>query len=572
MPQTLSKPFPASRLKAMDFGSLDGESDRLIREELCICKIKPIRDFLQDRTSILLGERGAGKSAVFQLLATKGLSFQGLDDQTDFVALINGSIEYKSFDASVERMVKSSSGEDRHRHRIVWELFLLHYLRNELKALGDLPKELNNSIEFLEKSFHIPAEKPSLFDVIINTKKKFGVKVDTSVGTGLPTFDAYVQVSPNEERSDQSGEALATLELYTFKRLANEFLQSRKSRVYLLIDRLDEFVIRDEYTTQKNSLEALLATVRSYQDFPQIRIKVALRADLFRKLDLRELGADKVMSYVTRLEWRPADIREFLAKRILRNMFALYGISWARVQVGGQTLRIDNHGRIELEAPHTTFVRDIGRSLLASVRRFGRSIFGKRDELISFNDQINHFLISRMFEGVATHTNGNGNRTKMDLVSYLETHFCLNTGESTPRIMLMYLAECHKIAHDNYEVGPPATQSAPPIISSDSAADAYESFKKLFHTAVCLESKMPQQCEAFLKRFGSGRCTALEISQELRIPADRELDEFLAILNHLGVITCENKNLPLQERHYSLPILFRSTMLVNRPDPEIMSF
>lgn len=554
LPDVLHKPFEAKQLHQFDFGGLEGESDSLIHEDLCVCKIRPIRNFLSDHTCILLGERGTGKSAIFQLLANGKLVLGEPSSGRAKVVLIQGAVEYKSFEASIERTVKSPSADDRHRYRIVWELLLLHYIRRVLEEYGDLPTDLADNIEFLKKSFGIPMDKPSLLEVVVNSKKRFGVKLDTSIASGLPTLEGYVQIGPDGPQPTHE-EPLASLELYSFKQKANAFFRDKRIRLYLLLDRLDEFVIREEYNIQKTTLEALLATERSYQEFPNMRIKIALRADLYRKLDITEFGADKMSSRITKLEWRKDDIREFIAKRILINFLKIHAVDNVRVPLDGKVYRIDRTGRITLE-PTDKSLRGRGTALLNGFLNW----FRKDKESLSFNDQINRSIIACFFDAFASHLNGYGAKARLELFHYLDSHFCLNTKQSTPRIMLMFLNECIKVAIDEVELGPPhCTAIAPPILKTDMFLYAYQNFKRNYLEAMAQESKIEPLFRLFLNKFGHGRgrCTAAEISTELNILQGRELDEFLAIMNHLGVISCIDKHKPAEQRKYDLPLLFR---------------
>jgi len=53
LPQRLG----ANNLEQFTFGNPDAAHDKLIKDAMCVCKIRPIQEFLEDEKPILLGEK-----------------------------------------------------------------------------------------------------------------------------------------------------------------------------------------------------------------------------------------------------------------------------------------------------------------------------------------------------------------------------------------------------------------------------------------------------------------------------------------------------------------------------------
>jgi len=123
--------------------------------------------------------------------------------------------------------------------------------------------------------------------------------------------------------------------------MLNTYLSKVKARVYVLIDRIDEFVIKEEYDIQRLTLQGLIGCERSYRPYHHLPVKLFLRHDLFQKAELEEFGADKVIYDTLQLIWTPEDIRDFLSKRILYNYFRVFGFQQLGFTLNEENLYVD---------------------------------------------------------------------------------------------------------------------------------------------------------------------------------------------------------------------------------------
>jgi hypothetical protein len=74
MIMNLPAEFPVTYLSKFDFGSAEASEDDLLIN--CACRLRAINEFLIGHKNIVLGERGAGKSALFRMIRERSLSFE----------------------------------------------------------------------------------------------------------------------------------------------------------------------------------------------------------------------------------------------------------------------------------------------------------------------------------------------------------------------------------------------------------------------------------------------------------------------------------------------------------------
>lgn len=260
--ENLPAKFPVSNLAKFNFGTPEGKDDPLL--EACALRIAPIAEFLEENKSILVGDRGTGKTAVFRLLAEGKLSFNNPENFKQIYIPIDEELGYKTLKEHVTSKIKSPLNTKDAPHRIVWELFLLSRCIEELRSDFGRTQEFKDIEEGFYKALGWQSnKKASLLDVLTQTKKTFGVKLEGgNMGYVVPDF--YTSLEP--ARSEGEGlDSANFLDLQRYKKDINSILSSSKTVVYLLVDKLDEFVSGSDYETQMDMLQALMLCWRDYQ-------------------------------------------------------------------------------------------------------------------------------------------------------------------------------------------------------------------------------------------------------------------------------------------------------------------
>src|ERR1044071_2301372 len=451
--------FDVSKLEDFSFGDPDGAHDTLIKKQLCVCHIKPLLEFLRDRKGILIGDKGTGKTCLFQLLKEGTLKFKKQNGETDEIIAIDEAVDYKALKEIVVHNVISKLKDDSLKYRLVWEILVLRKVVSALRKLPNLPATVTRIIETFEAAF-APAKRESALSVFFGSKKKVGLKIGTDMA-GMPTADCYTAFDPaaeTRESSNASPQPPDPLHLVNIKSTIDGFLKERGIKFYLLVDKVDEFVIKEEYETQKLALQGLLGCERGYLGYENLRMKLFLRRDLYEKIDLREFGAEKVDFRTVELTWTAEDIRDFLAKRIFHNYDVVLGLSFLAMTVEEENLFIDrdsnraiipdsDRGRIAKRIVY--YSRRLKRFISETILR--QKIVPLNQRHTNFNDKINREIITTFFGEKVGHITADGTAAEVQIVDYLETRFKLGSGTATPRILLMFVEKCLEAVIDRYQ-------------------------------------------------------------------------------------------------------------------------
>lgn len=116
--------FPIEDLDKFSIGEAEGKTDDLLEE--CLCEIAPIKEFLLGKKDLVLGEKGAGKTALFRMLTEGKLSFVTPPGKTYKILALEESIEYKQLKSIIENRIQTTSGinNDAIKYQFIWELFI----------------------------------------------------------------------------------------------------------------------------------------------------------------------------------------------------------------------------------------------------------------------------------------------------------------------------------------------------------------------------------------------------------------------------------------------------------------
>jgi len=317
--------FPLQKLDDFHFGAPEGKEDDLLENHICFCQIPPITEFLTERKSIVVGERGTGKTALFRLISDGRLGFSTDAGWRGIVVPIEEELDFKTFKSTIINRIRSTFTDDHVKYRIVWEVFILHRILTTLLAQKCLSRDLEGVLATINSSFDVKETRPTLVQLLLNNKKTIGVKVDSNMPS-MP-INYYASLEPATPTSNSDGERSSLiLNLDQHKKALNKHLGEKRLTVHVLVDKLDQFVTQEEYDIQMMLLQGLLHSERSYHALKNLRIKFFIRRDLFDRLNFEALGYDKILNSKVELHWTNEDIREFIARRISFNFNKVLGL------------------------------------------------------------------------------------------------------------------------------------------------------------------------------------------------------------------------------------------------------
>lgn len=292
----------------------------------------------------MAGERGAGKTALFRLISNNKLQFRKHKNQEHIIIPIEEELQYKLIRDQIIPTIKTYINDDTLKYRTVWEFFVIYKIFMKFKEVFDiLPQTINEAVNDFEEIFGEAKKKVSFIQLLSSLKYTVGFKIENAYTGDIKGMGPYASLEPKDTNpSDGKKEVIPKLDIDFYKKEIQSFLENRKATCFILIDKLDEFAIKDDYDIQRLTLQGLLECERSYHGYKNIKLKIFLRNDLFKRLDFEKLGYDKIASRKIDLIWTDEDIRRFIAQRITYNLFKILKLDLFEITIDENNLyRLD---------------------------------------------------------------------------------------------------------------------------------------------------------------------------------------------------------------------------------------
>lgn len=507
----------------------------------------------------MLGEKGTGKTALFRLLKEDKLKFAPNGDCRNIIIPVEDNFQYKNIKEKILRQISTENRENSFSYQVVWELYLFRKIITKIDKLEiPMSSTLRTAQELCNNLFN-----RSSFQDSVGTKRTFGVKLYDTPSTILP--DLYFTSEPIASDRNIKADSLEKLEidLDYFKNEINQTLIQNGLNIIIIIDRLDEFVSKAVQQTQLEMLEALIAVEREYGQYSNLELKIFLRDDLFKQLSFEGIGYDKVISKKLDLLWTPEKIREFIAKRIYANYRHIFKLSTLYLSVDHETLEIDTSIDTDSYIRPDIFTRGYRRFLKwINPKHYAQ----KFPRLVSLNDNMNKQIILSIFPRYVDYKNEEGKIIEMDIFDYFSENFNLGTGNSIPRLLLIFLDKVFSVAKNYYSDNSDQT----PIKQTDYQCfeifkngffnKAYTEFKtEIYINFAKLNPEFEQTIMLFKEKIGNRYSfRAKELKGLLNIKDDLEIFHFCEYLLHIGFLQRTNTSTSIEDMKFQLPIIFRN--------------
>jgi hypothetical protein len=321
-----------------------------------------------------------------------------------------------------------------------------------------------------------------------------------------------------------------------------------------MVDRVDDFVTRDTYEAQRLALQALLETERDYRLVRQVKLRLFVRADLMKRMNLAELGADKLSARTIELAWSHADIRRLLAQRITYNLLRTLRLRSLEARVGDRSAFVDATSAKIAEPSQPSHSRM--RRVLGTIGNVLRFHHDRNAERTSFTDELNKDILLSIFPPTIHVENSN-----VDLFRFLEYWFRDATGRTTPRIMLRFLKLCVDHMQEFYRDNAQRSVTRSPdhtyrLIDSRAVTRAREELRAELWQVV---STVDTQWRAWCDRLRESRRNSFTFAHLGAITGgtdQAELTRFAVFLEHLGVICIRDIGDRIDERRFELGEVF----------------
>ncbi|SFT47646.1 hypothetical protein SAMN05216474_0772 [Lishizhenia tianjinensis] len=557
MIENLPKQIEIKQLAKFNFGDIEANDDELLFDS--VCKTSSILEFVTGKKNIVLGEKGTGKTALFRLIRENKLKFQPKNGYKDIIIPVEDNFQYKNVKSKLLKLIQTDDEDEIFKFQVVWEIFLFRKIATKLNQLDHvLPRDIKEGIELAGKVFNDQG-----FENLIRSKKTLGVKLYDTPTSILPDF--YISSEPvvSEERIREESMERLELDLDKYKTAINQYLIKNQFNVIIIIDRLDEFVSKSSIPIQLQMLEALIAVEREYNRHSNIELKIFLRDDLFKQLSFEGIGYDKVISKKVDLAWTPDKIREFIAKRIYLNYKQIFNLDHLTLHVDQETLEIDT------SIDSDSYVRPIFcvRWYRALIKKINPQHYAQKfPRKVNLNDKLNRQIILSIFPRYVEFKNEEGKLIEVDIFDYFANNFNLGTGNTIPRLILIFLKKWLAITTNYYMENPDQMpvkrneQGCFELVRSGFFERAFEEFKNEIHLNFAkLNPEFESQIKLFKERIGY-RYTfrAKELKGLLGITEDEDLYHFCNYLLHIGYLQRTNSTTTIENMKFELPHMFRN--------------
>lgn len=567
----LPEDFPKEKLNNFSFGNVDAKRDNALSSLMFISCNNVLQKFKTGRYSIIVGEKGAGKTAIFTLFKKNVISFDNTQYKIESI-FIEAGFDLSLYNQLITQYVRShKAGKEnlQFKYQIIWELF---FTFNILKKLNDL-QLLSSQLNSAYKSFTVAFSKEhsyNIIDFIRSLKLKIGVSAST-LNPG--EINAYTEISP-VDHVDKEKRTLDLLKfnLSEYKKEIIEILKSNNICLGILIDKLDDFVTKENYNYQKLFLQSLLFVEDSFFDSEFLKVYIFLRKDLYDRLDKTSLGPDKIESRKLEIIWSKKEILDFLSRRILFLYNYLFGMTKFDFKIDDRNLYLDeknlsNQFDIGITNKNLFFylkkiIPDfIKNKLISSYQKIP-----KRSRYL--NEQLSEDIIYSIFPKKVYHQTMEGSKEFLNFEDFLITHTALANGKTNPRMVLLF---CNVLFEEvsNYYLNNPDLNihfedGRYKLIPEELFLEAYKKFQNnIFEIFRQYDFKKNDFFIKLAKAISKKKTVKeSELLKKLKVntQSKSETEEFnrdLAFFCSSGVLGTESYIRDHSDRIYRVPIVFR---------------
>ena len=564
--------FDTSKLSNFHFGKADAQSDEVLTH--CFQNINGVSEFLSGAKNIVLGERGAGKSALFKLISEDKIQFTSKksSQRKDLIVPIEDDLNYISIAQAVDTRFTGKSVKTHSRYRFLWELYILDRI---IKCLEDVNIDKDSEFDGLKKdigkALGINHDKKSFFDTLKNLKVTAATKYDSVTNTITPS----VSVEPSVN-TQLKGVEISDTEIASISSRLRKFIHKKTDFVVIvLIDKIDDFVVGIEYEEQLKNIQALVECANDYR-FPEIKVKLFLRSDLFNRLDFERIGYDKIYSQTTTLEWSKEDICEFVARRLVYNF--IENEIPVNLNINFHSLDLDSELKSQLLSLSQNNENGLTEAVKKITERFklklkiNWAIFNKTSHTArktNLSQEISLKITTKIFPRRTYHFSLGCKKELLNLDDFFASHFKFGSDHPNPRLMLMFLNKVFELANRYYYKNSDLrmlsenSEHEYELILNDHINEAYQSIQNSSRKTIAnLNSNWKRYIEHFFSTLEEPiKCSGFtieDIKQRIQCDFDEnELRRFIAFFSHAGLFIPENPHVSLESRKFGLPLLLK---------------
>jgi hypothetical protein len=289
MRRFIAHPF---RLRDLRFGNEEAERDELLDDSFV--PRQSAESILDQKQSIVVGDRGAGKSAIFHKLAT------ATGQRVDAHPVTNTS-------DLLHRVVDKDGWLDTDALKAAWLVVVAAVTASTVPPTA--PRQMRRNAAELRVALGLSTPPVSRIRRALQTVARlFG---GTKLGLAVGPVSLEAQLPSSGRRPWR-----AAVDVESFLRELDGLLRESGRRVVVLFDQIDE-TFKYNRGRQEAVVQALLQAESRVSLFESIGLVVFLRTDLFELYDIQE--KNKLVSRRLTLDWSEEDWLQVLVRRVLAN-------------------------------------------------------------------------------------------------------------------------------------------------------------------------------------------------------------------------------------------------------------
>lgn len=342
--QILSRRFLDQRfsLEELKFGAEEAERDELL-EESFVRRRDLGRSFNHDR-SIIIGDRGSGKSAIFRRLAT-GTPLGGGQERVEIFPVANTS-------DLLHRIVSEDAWTDANALSAAWLVVIAGVVGSAIPTSA--PKGLRRNASDLRTALGLAtAPESRLRRALRACVRPFG---GTTLKFAVGPVGLEAQFPSGSSRSNET-----SVDVEAFLHAFDSLLKESSQRVVVMFDRIDE-TFKYDRVKQEAVVQGLLQAENRISQLGKVGLLLLLRTDLFELYDIQE--KNKLVSRTVTLDWSDEDWLQVLIRRVFANLPLHRIAARLRNAEGGFAMR----SALEVLFPPEMEGRPIDRWLTDSLR------------------------------------------------------------------------------------------------------------------------------------------------------------------------------------------------------------
>lgn len=303
-------------LHRIEFGKSAAEADKGLKDYFLITDV--FLDLISGNISMVSGEKGTGKSAIYKYLTQESLKMPELNG-IDIISAFNLSGE------PIFRRLGDESKLTDGQYITMWKMYFLSLVGNWLlkKHKGIFSQKMQR-LDALLSSFDMLSSDDNATNVFSKlmiwlrnnaTPKAVGIEFGFNE-YGIPTVTPKMELGMENAQDKTHPEIIPHRTAFS---ILNDALHEKKVSVWVVMDRLDEaFIGRPDIEVA--ALRALVRVFMDLQEFDRISIKLFVRNDLFRKITKDGfVNLTHVSAIKREIIWDDEDLYAMLCQRIRKN-------------------------------------------------------------------------------------------------------------------------------------------------------------------------------------------------------------------------------------------------------------